>query len=189
MPPASNDPEVFWGELAPSEHVVQIYERDQVFLDSLEGFVSGGIRAGEAVIVIASGEHRDALEARLASRGIDLALARSMDHYIDVDAETVLSSFIVDGWPDEARFAQAVTALLARARARGGPVRAFGEMVALLWARGDNAATIRLEQLWHAMCLADGFSLFCAYPRSGFTQDAAASIREICATHSQVFSQ
>ena len=75
---------------------------------------------------------------------------------------------------------------LQRARSHARPVRAFGEMVALLWARGDNAATIRLEHLWQTLCLAQGFSLFCAYPRSGFTQDAGDSIRQICETHSQV---
>lgn len=185
----SDDPAVFWGELAPSQHIVQFYEHDQVFLDSLEGFVSGGIRSGESVIVIATEPHRRALEDRLTARGIDVGLARSLDHYMDLDAEEVLARFMVHGWPDDDRFKETVTSLLTRARARGGPVRAFGEMVALLWARGDNGATVHLEQLWHSLCLADGFSLFCAYPKSGFTKDAAASIRDICAAHSQVYLQ
>jgi len=30
---------VFWGEIAPSDHLVQIYENDDVILDSLQGFV------------------------------------------------------------------------------------------------------------------------------------------------------
>jgi len=94
---------------------------------------------------------------------------------------------MVDGWPDDARFHETVTGLIARAGARGRPVRAFGEMVAVLWGRGDNAATIRLEHLWHTLCLSRGFSLFCAYPKSGFTENATESIREICATHSRVF--
>ena len=68
----------------------------------------------------------------------------------------------------------------------GRRVRAFGEMVALLWAQGHTAAIVRLEHLWHRMCQERGFSLFCAYPRVGFTQDVDASIREICAAHSKV---
>ena len=39
--------EVFWGEISPCEHLVQFYEEDGVFLDTLEGFVGGGLRAGE----------------------------------------------------------------------------------------------------------------------------------------------
>jgi hypothetical protein len=65
-------------------------------------------------------------------------------------------------------------------------VRAFGEMVALQWARGNSGATHRLEELWHHLCQKDGLSLFCAYPKSGFTQDADVSIKQICETHSKV---
>jgi hypothetical protein len=36
--------EVFWGEIAPCDHLVQIYEQEAAFMDSLEGFVGGGIR-------------------------------------------------------------------------------------------------------------------------------------------------
>ena len=35
---------------------------------------------------------------------------------------------------------------------------------------------------------ADGFPLLCAYPKVGFTQDASASMSEICAAHSKVLS-
>ena len=43
-------------------------------------------------------------------------------------------------------------------------VRAFGEMIALLWARGDRAATLWLEQLWHELCQTQEFSLFLRIP-------------------------
>ncbi len=31
--------QIFWGEIAPCDHVVQIYENDEAFLDMLKGFV------------------------------------------------------------------------------------------------------------------------------------------------------
>ena len=65
-------------------------------------------------------------------------------------------------------------------------MRAFGEMVAVMWGQGLSGATVRLEHLWHQFCAKEAFSLFCAYPRSGFTEDAEVSMKEICATHSQV---
>jgi hypothetical protein len=76
--------------------------------------------------------------------------------------------------------------LVTRARAEGRPVRAFGEMVALLWARGQTAATLRLEHLWHGQCRQLGFPLFCASPRLGFVQDATFAREEICATHDRL---
>jgi len=45
------------------------------------------------------------------------------------------------------------------------------------------------EHLVQMFCQSKAFSLFCAYPKSGFTQDTDASIREICAAHSKVIAE
>jgi hypothetical protein len=181
-----NQIDVFWGEIAPCEHLVQIYEEDEVFLDTVEGFVAGGIQSGDSVIAIATKAHLAALEDRLKERGIDLDEATALDRYIPLNAEQTLSKFIVAGWPDEDLFQQVISELLARARKNGKRVRAFGEMVAVLWSRGHNSATVRLEHLWHHFCQKEAFSLFCAYPKCGFTKDADASMQEICAAHSRL---
>jgi hypothetical protein len=183
-----NSGEMFWGEIAPCEHLVQIYQHDDAFLDSLEGFVAGGLRGGEGVVVIATAPHLAALDERLRAAGIDTDGAALTDQFIALDAERTLGRFMVRGWPDDVLFYKVVTNLLARAGKNGRRVRAFGEMVALLWKDGHTGATVRLEHLWHRLCHEKGFSLFCAYPRIGFTQDADLSIKEICAAHSKVVS-
>jgi hypothetical protein len=179
-------PEMFWGEVTPCEHLVQIYENDDVFLDTLEGFAAGGLRAGEGVIVIATGSHLEALEDRLRVGGIDVDGALGSDQYIPANAEELIDRLVYRGWPDDYLFKQSVTQLLVRARGEGRKVRAFGEMVALLWAKGQNGATVRLEHLWNGILESEALSLFCAYPRSGFTQHANTSIQEICAMHTRV---
>jgi len=180
--------DIFWGEIAPCEHLVQIYQEDNAFLDSLEGFVAGGLRSGDGVVVIATPSHTAALEDRLRAQGIDLATSRNEDQLIVLDAEECLDQFMVGQWPDAELFDQFVTQVLQRAGRSGRRVRAFGEMVALLWAQGHNGATVRLEHLWHELCRRESFSLLCAYPRAGFTKDAQESIREICAAHSKVLA-
>jgi hypothetical protein len=177
---------IFWGEMAPCEHLVQIYQTDAVFLQALEGFVCGGIQAQDGVIVIATRSHLHSLENRVLARGIDLNAARDCDQYVALDAEETLARFMVNQWPDDRLFEQVVTELLDRVGRAGRRVRAFGEMVALLWAEGLNGAVVRLEHLWHRFCREKGFSLFCAYPRIGFTADMGSSIQEICAVHSRV---
>lgn len=179
--------EVFWGEIAPCEHMVQFYEHDTVFLDTLEGYVLGGLRGGEAVVVLATEEHTQALERRLYGR-VDLDAARAEDRYITVKAEDALGRFMVNQWPDDALFEEFVGELLQRAKTGGRRVRAFGELVAVLWSRGCSGATVRLEHLWHRLCAEQSFNLFCAYPRAGFTQNADDSIREICAQHSRLIA-
>ena len=178
--------DIFWGEIPPSEHLVQVYESESVFLDTLEGFVTGGLRSGDGVIIIATEDHLHELNERVALRGQDGDAFRESGQLIELIAGEVLELFMVDGWPDEARFQRVVRELLTRARGPGRRVRAFGEMVAILWARGDQGATVRLEYLWHQLCKADGFSLFCAYPRIGFTGDSTQSIHELCDLHSKV---
>lgn len=181
-----NSSPVFWGEIAPCEHIAQFYEDDGVLLDTLAGFVGGGLKAGEGAIVLATEGHLKVLEQRLAASGVNVATAVSRDQYITMVAEEALARFMVNQWPDDKLFADFVSDLLVRARATGRRVRAFGELVALLWARGDVAATVRLEFLWHQLCQSQAFSLFCAYPRSGFTEDPLKSLDVIRATHSRI---
>jgi len=178
---------IFWGEMSPCEHAVQIYGDDGLFMDALEGFIGAGLAAGEAAIAIATPAHLKGVEERLAAHGIDLAAARHERRYLDIPADRVLRDFMVDGWPDEQRFVRVVTTLLESARGPGRRVRAFGEMVAILWEQGHAAATVRLEHLWSKLCSRERFPLFCAYPKAGFTGDPGDSLREICATHSRVF--
>ncbi len=179
---------VFWGEMAPCEHLVQIYQEESVFVDTLEGFVADGLLAGECVVVIATMAHLSALHRQLLKRGARVAKAMGGEQYLALEAEAMLSIFMVNGWPDDELFGKFVNDILRRASGRGRKVRAFGEMVAILWAQGNCGATVRLEHLWHELCEEKQFKLFCAYPRSGFTRDTVESLQEICDAHSRVLA-
>lgn len=121
--------------------------------------------------------------------GIFLHATGLSDLYvIPLDAEETLSAFMVNDWPDEHLFNHVVSQVLLRAKADGRKVRAFGEMVAILWAKGQVGATIRLEHLWNKFCENEAFCLFCAYPQTGFTQDAIESVMHICGAHSKMIA-
>jgi hypothetical protein len=177
------DPQSFWNDPNPCDHTVQIYDSDDELLDALEAFVVTGLGRDESVIVIATSEHRGELQRRLVRRGIDVWAAMSINRYLALDAEATLSLFMRGGWPDDQLFVSSIGHLIARGRAEGRAVRAFGEMVAVLWARNEVGATLRLEALWHRLCREWGFPLFCAYPRQGFHGDTAFLLNEICVTH------
>ena len=101
-------PHVFWGELAPCDHVVQFYADEDGFLDALQPYVAEGIAAGEAVVLVVTPVHLAALEQRLAGAGVDLEQARRQGFYTALDARHTLDLFMVDGWPDDDRFAKVV---------------------------------------------------------------------------------
>jgi hypothetical protein len=179
--------QAFWAEMSACEHFVQIYEADDAFMDTLTGFISGALRQGEGAVIIATPVHRDELRRRLELEGFDAGAAIRDDQLLMLDAEDTISQFMVGGWPDEEKFSRIVREILARAGRGGRRVRAFGEMVAVMWVQGYCAATVRLEHLWHQLCQKESFVLFCAYPKSGFTENPAESIARVCAEHSKVF--
>jgi PAS domain S-box-containing protein len=171
--------------LSPSahEHLVQLYESDTFLVDQLTDFIGAGLQNGEAGIVIATPAHRSSLARRLQERHGSL----HPDQYIALDAAETLSLFMVDGWPDERRFTAAIEDLLRRARNGGWPVRAFGEMVALLWEEGKQDAALRLEELWDGLIHTHSFSLLCAYPMRNFGQEEHEhSFLRVCDAHSGV---
>lgn len=182
-----NDISVFWGEIAPTDHVVQIYEDETVVLDSLEGFVGSGLNAGDSVIIIATEKHIIALSDRLLKKKFDVDALQVEHRYIPINAHDALARFMINGWPDETKFTDLVKDLIGKARGNTNrKVRAYGEMVAILWENGHNGATVQLEHLWNKFCEKEAFCLFCAYPKSGFTQDANDSIQHICSAHTKM---
>jgi hypothetical protein len=182
------NPEVFWGEIAPCEHVIQVYENDDIFLDTLAEFAAGGIKAGECVIVVATQNHLQSLYFRLARYVANLRELIADDQYIPLEAEKTLDKFMVNGWPDEELFKQTISEIIYKGSCRGRRIRVFGEMVALLWGKGKTGATVQLEHLWNRFCEQKELTLFCAYPKVGFTNDINNAMQTLCACHSKIIN-
>lgn len=178
--------DVFWGEIAPADHVLQIYENDGILLDSLSGFIGGGIKAGECVIVIATGNHLAALHQLLTSYGISVSTLVADERYIPLNAEATLSKFMRNGYPDELLFNETISFLFKKASSKGRRTRAFGEMVAILWEKGYQSAAIQMEGLWNKLMATKSFTLFCAYPRAEFRGNVDESIKRICDCHTKI---
>lgn len=168
------------------EHLVEFYETEESLIATVSEFVAPALRAGDAAIVVATAEHREAFEEEIQAMGGGLDEATSEGRYVALDAAGLLSTFMVDGAPDPARFREIVEGLLARASAGGREVRVYGEMVALLWAAGDVTSTIALEDRWNELVAEHGFSLFCGYPISGFDVQSRSAFEHICGQHGTV---
>jgi signal transduction histidine kinase/CheY-like chemotaxis protein len=180
-------PRSSWSAMSDTDHFVQFYETDGFLLDSLSGFIGKAITSGQAAVVIATQEHREGLDRLLLGSGLDVANAKTGGQYISLDAAETLSKFMVDGSPDPGAFRQLMGGVIGSVTDGRPGVRAFGEMVALLWAEGNHTGAIRLEELWNDLQKAHSFSLFCAYPMHGL---GGAQLIEphsgVCTVHSRV---
>jgi PAS domain S-box-containing protein len=176
------------------EHVVYFYQESDSLLDSLSDFIGSALGAGNAAIIVASKIHLDGLQERLKARGLDTLRATRQGRYVALDASALLSQIIVNGMPDEERFAgtvgRAIARMTATLKSPRPEIAAFGEMVSLLWTEGKIEAAIRLEQLWNELAKRYSFSLRCAYPMAScHGEKNIQPLVRVCTEHSAALFQ
>jgi hypothetical protein len=163
----------------PHDHFVQLYQKLDGLADAVAEYIGAGLSRGEGAVVIATPEHRAAFLDRL---GI---AERSRVKVLD--AEQTLATFMVGGLPQWQAFQQVIGGLIAEMRLQFPTVRAYGEMVDLLWQRGEREAAIRLEEFWNELGKLQTFSLFCAYRMDPLESAAyAGPLESVCRAHSHL---
>jgi hypothetical protein len=164
---------VFLDQPGPEEHIVQLYGKDDRLLTRNVGrYLSEGLRRGDGLLVIGTAEHRHSLVRRLTEeRTYTRAVLEG--RLVFLDAEATLNRFMVDAEPDQARFERIIGEALhgVRTRAVHSGIRAYGEMVGVLWKAGQLSAAVRLEELWNELLHSSDVSLFCAYPIDVFSPE------------------
>jgi anti-sigma regulatory factor (Ser/Thr protein kinase) len=177
-------------QLDLGDHVVQLYGHDGDLIMSVARYLGEGLRIGHAGLVIATRDHCDGFAHALAAAGIDVSRARATGTLVEVDAADTVACLMVDGSPDAARFDTVVAGLVRDTAATGRPVRAYGEMVGLLWEAGAVAACIELEELWNGLTARLPVSLLCAYPVHSTVDEAATdALIEVCHLHAAVIGE
>ena len=146
-------------------HLVQFYDADPAALvANVASFIDEGLRSGDSIVLIATPEHGDAfLSALGSSRSERDVRARRL---VLLDAASTLEQFMADGRPDWRRFDAVVGGTIRGLRRAkpGARLRAYGEMVGLLWAAGQVDAAVLLEKFWNVLLAGNDFTLYCAYP-------------------------
>jgi len=174
------------------QHAVQFYSEDRFLIEELSRYVTHALHSGSVAVVVATKEHRASLVQRLITDGIEIGPTTEQGRFVAMDAESVLSAFMVDGCPSPHRFTDVIGSVIdkaARAADHGAvlPVAIYGEMVALLWAEGKVEAALNLEQLWNDLAGSRSFSLFCGYPINAFSHEGDSELlMKVCSEHSAV---
>jgi hypothetical protein len=153
---------------------VQLYRAGEPSLAQNVGlYLAEGLKRGDGVLVIAAPEHTALFRNHLEQQGIDVASARENRQLVMWDAQETLAQFLVDGQPDWHKFEAAIQVGIRQLPAanRDTGLRAYGEMVGILWQNRQFAAAVRLEQFWNRLLEQAAFSLYCAYSIDIFGQD------------------
>ena len=168
-------------------HIVGFYRDDEDLIDAVGGFFAAGLTQGDAVVAIGSSSHRVGVEDWLDAAGLGLGDIEP-GRYVTIDGETMLRTLMRDHRPDADAFRSTLSGVIAEAGQDGRrKVRVFGEMVAMLWERGDVAAAIELETLWNQLADHHDFALFCGYPLAAVEASTAlGAVKRICDLHDSV---
>lgn len=175
-------------EAPVNRHFAQFHRTAGSLTEAVGLFTETGLRRGNGVVAIATPDHTELLLARLAHSGLDPEEFRRSGQLEILDAEAVLSRFMHGDMPDWTDFRHSVGSLLESVQAFGKNVtRAYGEMVNVLWQKGQADAAIRLEEYWNELARLYPFSLFCSYMLDGHEQGGYhGPLHEIGRTHSDI---
>jgi PAS domain S-box-containing protein len=177
------------GEHDAHHHAVQFYDSEAYLASVVSEFLAEGVKANQPVVVVATPSHRRAFTKQLRDFGVNVGALRRAEQLHFLDARQTLAKFMVDGEPDSGRFTATIGNVIVRAlRGRDDMrVRAYGEMVDLLWKDGNTEGAIQLERLWNDLANHHRFSLLCAYSMGNFCRaNDAEAFQRICAEHSHV---
>jgi anti-sigma regulatory factor (Ser/Thr protein kinase) len=166
-------------------HVVDFYDTAAELGERAGGHLAAALVEGAAAAIVATPEHLEAICEVLSQQGVDLERERAARRLITVDASETLRALSVDGRPDASRCNEVIGGLLGSAASAGRPVAVYGEMVQLLWERGDVTGAIELETLWNGLGSHYDFTLYCAYRNASVANDAAGCA-DVCRLHDAV---
>jgi DNA-binding NarL/FixJ family response regulator len=163
-------------DAAPRDHIVQLYQDEQFLSRAVCRFAISAIKHGEGVILVPTSAHWNALRPRLEAEGVDVQAAQACGQLTVVDADQLLPHFMRDAMPDGPLFLGLAGETVAQARGgdRFTKVRWWGEMVNVLWERGNVAASMGLEDLFHKLAHDQDIAIFCSFLMDNFDGDVHA---------------
>src|SRR4051812_256314 len=136
-----------WAEVlkhsAGGDHIVQTWQDEAFLAETVAEYIGSGVRGGDAGLIVATREHAAIFKQKLGTA--------QTDQVRFLDAEATSAKFMIDGMPDWNAFHRAIGGLIAEIRLRYPAVRVYGEMVDVLWQRGEHEAAIRLEEFWNEL--------------------------------------
>ena len=158
------------GGAMPRDHIVQLYQDERFLSRAVCRFAAAALANGEGVILVPTPSHWEAFRPRLEAEGVDVEGVQKRGQLTVVDANELLPQFMRESMPDAPVFLGLAANVIAQARGAGRyqKVRWWGEMVNVLWERGDVAASMNLEDLFDQLADEHDIAIFCSFLMDNF---------------------
>lgn len=144
-------------------HKVQVCQDKTVQAELLTQYISDGLLNNEAVIITARPALRKSVWSKLQALGLDMTSYKAQGQIKLYDAELLLSTVLIDDAIDEHYFHTFFGSQIEAAQAAYGKVRAFGEMLDILWQRELHDTALQLENLRNELCKKHELTVLCTY--------------------------
>ena len=165
-------------------HIVQVCQNDTSQVAAVTHYIQEGLLNNEAVIVFARPALRQAVISKMDGLGLDVQTFKSQGQIKFFDAEFLLLSFLIEGELEDSAFQEFIGLPIQAAQLKFGKVRAFGEMVNVLWKKGQYDTAMQLEDFWNDLSKKLEFSLLCSYSLDNLDPNAYDdSLELICKCH------
>src|SRR5262249_33955217 len=161
-------------DATPPDHIVQLYQDQDFLRRAVCQFGVAALANKESFVLLSTLPHWNAWRRSFEAHGVDVEAARQRGQLTVLDAEELLTRFMRDGMPDPASFLGLVADVVRDARAGGRyrTVRLWGEMVNVLWERGNVAASMKLEELYDQYVAKKlGVTTVCAFLMDNFNPE------------------
>ena len=154
----------------PRDHIVQLYQDERFLSRAVCRFAAAALANGEGVILVPTPSHWEAFRPRLEAEGVDVEGVQKRGQLTVVDANELLPQFMRESMPDAPVFLGLAANVITQARGAGRypKVRWWGEMVNVLWERGDVAASMNLEDLFDQLADEHDIAIFCSFLMDNF---------------------
>lgn len=168
------------------DHIVQAYQDEEFLIDAVSRFVCAGLQQREGIVVIARKSHWGVIEGRLERDGFNVGDAIRRGQLKNLDADDALATFMKGGTPNRHAFMRQMGSVLDDIQCQFRTVRAYSEMVDILWQEGRHEVADALEECWNSLLDLDTFSLLCAYRLDPHDAEVQGGLQRVCKTHSHL---
>jgi hypothetical protein len=124
-----------------------------------------GLFKNVAIIIVATKPHWENIAGRLINKGFDIEELRRAGQLTLLDADETLPKFLINDMPDGRTFKGIAPDTIGKARANGryANVRWWGEMVNVLYVKGNGQGSTRLEEFFDEVAHQESIAIFCSF--------------------------